>query len=125
MITMLRRLFSDRSYGFVEGRCIPAWYETLWMWDRLRKLAALLKRVFLACTKGLRRRRQISVGDYTKLKLPIIRRAYPAIVAEQLCSVQPMTSPVSMALHVRHIKEEFGKKKFFDKQELFKRTEDL
>jgi len=34
------------------------------------------------------------VGDFLKFAFPIIRRASPALIAQQIVSVQPMTGPV-------------------------------
>lgn len=36
------------------------------------------------------------VGDFLRFAFPIIRRSYPSLIAEDLISVQPMSSPVGL-----------------------------
>jgi hypothetical protein len=35
-------------------------------------------------------------------KIPFIRRAYPDMMAKDLCSIQPMTGPVGIAFDMRY-----------------------
>lgn len=41
----------------------------------------------------------VSLG---KFSIPLIRRAYPSLIASKLVSVQPMTQPASLIFHLRH-----------------------
>jgi len=42
------------------------------------------------------------VGNFSKFTLPLIRKAYPKLVADKLVDVQPMTQPASLIFYIRH-----------------------
>lgn len=103
-VLMLRRLFDERGYGFMEGRCIPAWYETLWFWEPLRVLVALLRNVWRSLWRG--KQKPIVIRAFDRFVFPLVQRPYPVIDPIALVSVQPMQRAVGLdAL----IKKQFGR----------------
>lgn len=103
---MLRLLFDPVSYGW-PNRCVPHWYETNWLWEKLRVSAALLRNVWRAIWhgRGYGRRKRIKVSAFTKLVVPLVRREYPDI-RKIMLSGTPMQTPVGLDML---IKKQFGK----------------
>ena len=104
-VTMLRLLFDPLSYGW-PNRCVPNWYETTWLWDKLRIFATLLRYVWRAIWNGRRygRRKRVKVDNFKTFMVPLARRSYPDI-HKILTSVQPMTRDVGLDAI---IKQKFG-----------------
>ena len=48
--------------------------------------------------------RSANVGEFTKFIFPIIRRVWPNLIANNLCSVQPMTAPVGAIFYFEYKK---------------------
>jgi len=60
--------------------------------------------------KGLRKPEpepKFEIGKFERFVFPIIRRASPALIAQNLVSVQPMTAPNSMLFY---LESRYGKK---------------
>lgn len=39
---------------------------------------------------------------FEKIKMPLIKRIYPQLIADKLCSVQPLSGPSSLIYYLRH-----------------------
>jgi hypothetical protein len=46
---------------------------------------------------------QSAVGEYTKFIFPLIRRTFPYSIANNICSVQPMTAPVGAIFYYDYV----------------------
>lgn len=104
-IVMLRLLFDPFDYGY-PNRCIPHWYETTWLWEKLRPFALLLRRIALSFGRTRRTWRPLKIKPFEKFIFPAVQRPYPVIRAEDIVGVQPMTRASGLdAL----IKKQFGK----------------
>ena len=51
---------------------------------------------------------QMSMDTYTKILFPIIRRVWPNLIANYICSVQPMTAPTGIIRMLKAIKTTGG-----------------
>jgi len=56
---------------------------------------------------GMRRRVEwwikVKIEEFSRFSLPLIRRAFPNMIAPSITSVQPMTSPVSSLVFLKYI----------------------
>lgn len=43
------------------------------------------------------------VGNFGKFSLPLIRKAYPVLIASKLVGVQPMQQPASLLFYLRYL----------------------
>ena len=47
--------------------------------------------------------RTLNVGNFTKFVFPVLRRVFPNLIANEIVSVQPMTSPISAIFYLDYI----------------------
>jgi len=43
-----------------------------------------------------------NIADFTRFALPLIRKSYPRLIADNLVGVQPMSSPASLIFYIRY-----------------------
>jgi hypothetical protein len=47
----------------------------------------------------LRRRRRV---EFKRIRIPLVRRIYPQLIAEKLCQVQPMLEPAGLVHYLNY-----------------------
>lgn len=78
-----------------------------WDWRRIELKSRHLKRLYrILCKKGLglfdKSFGESFLGDFYRFAMPLIRKTYPRLIANQLVSVQPMTQPFSLVFYKTH-----------------------
>jgi hypothetical protein len=43
-----------------------------------------------------------NIADFTRFALPLIRKSYPKLIADNLVGVQPMSQPASLIFYIRY-----------------------
>jgi hypothetical protein len=44
------------------------------------------------------------IAQFSRIRIPLVRRIYPGLIAETITGVQPMTQPSSLAYYARHVR---------------------
>jgi hypothetical protein len=82
---------------------VPAQAE-YWPYSRIDISDWLIERIF-SCTPKLY---NSGVGDFLKFTMPLVKRAFPSLISQNLVSVQPMTQPLSS---VFYLNQKYGSQK--------------
>lgn len=97
-----RRSVADKAY---TGALATKWKDLLEgvQGDHVRRSTAILLENEMSFLQNLTEEtRAAQTGPFTKFIFPLIRRVYPNLIANNIVSVQPMTSPVGAIFFFRY-----------------------
>lgn len=72
--------------------------------DRLRNLASRIGTILNKIVPCSFARKLIGfyLTDFRRISLPLIKRIYPKLIAEQIVNAQPMTAPTGLIFYLRY-----------------------
>lgn len=98
-----RNMITEAGAASIRDESFTA--QLLGKWDRFlegvqdpytkRVMAVLFENQWRECQRNLTEDTlSVNAGEYTKYIFPVLRRVFPNLIAQELVSVQPMSSPV-------------------------------
>ena len=65
-----------------------------------RVMSVLFENQWQECSRNLTEDTlSVNAGEYTKYIFPVLRRVFPNLIAQELVSVQPMSSPIGAVFY--------------------------
>ena len=93
----------QRLFYIKEFLALPSPTSDKWMLKVVRMRGSIWRRTIKAVKKGMTKWFQNeSFGGFEKFSFPLFKQVYPQLIASELVSVQPMTSPTNLIFFMKH-----------------------